>query len=75
MNSMKNFPRSLFILVSVPLLVALSSGYQGSLLIELMLPGGGARVHLDSTAKFQDSSETPASNTGLNSQAPLLPKN
>ena len=66
MATLKTFPRFLSILISVLLLVAIFSGYQGSLLIELTLPGGGARVHLDSTAKFQDAMVTPASNTGLN---------
>ena len=75
MAVLKTFPRFLSILVTALLLVALISGYQGSLLIELTLPGGGARVHLDSTAKFQEVGETPVSNTGLNSQAPLLLEN
>ena len=47
MTPLRAFPQFLSILITVPLLVALSSGYQGSLLIELTLPGGGARVHLD----------------------------
>ena len=69
MAFLENSSQFCLILVSALVLIALISGYRGSLLIELTLPGGGARVHLDSTAKFQDAGETPASNTGLDSQA------
>jgi hypothetical protein len=47
------FPRLLAIIISVLVVVTIISGYQGSLHIELTLPGGGARVHLDGPANFQ----------------------
>ena len=69
---MKTFPVFLSVLIAALLLIAIFSQYQGSLLIELTLPGGGARVHLEGAAKFQDTGGTLAVNTGLNSQANQL---
>ena len=54
MTLLQNISRLLSFLITALLLTALVTGYQGSLLIELMLPGGGARVHLDSRSKFHD---------------------